>query len=151
MLDIIKKKTALSKIKVTRRKIIEFERMLSKAPGAFFGDTENCPLKHSFAHGIYVREIFIPKGMMIVGKIHKYSHPNFLLKGDVTVATEGGGVERLKAPLSMISPAGTKRVVFTHEDTVWVTVHATKCRDVSKVEDKVIAKTYKQFKKLTKR
>lgn len=131
---------------VLREKILGFERFLSTMPGVFYGDTENCPLKHSFADGMYVREIFIPKGTVVVGKIHRHSHPNFLLKGEVTVITEGGGRERLKAPLSMISPAATKRVVFAHEDTVWVTVHLVgEEQNLEKIEDIVIAKTYEEL------
>ena len=145
--SLVKIQSALSKGKVTKQKIAKFQKELSKLPNAFFGDTENCPLKHSFADGVYVREIFIPKGMCVVGKIHKFSHPNFLLKGKITVATEGEGVEHLEAPQSIISPAGTKRVVYAHEDTVWVTVHVTKETDLSKIEDEIIAKNYKEVRK----
>jgi quercetin dioxygenase-like cupin family protein len=125
-----------------RENIVEFEKQLGKIPGAFFGDSETCPLKHSFAPGVYVREIFIPKGTLIVGKIHKHAHPNFLMKGEVSVYTEDGGIERLKAPLSMISPAGTKRVVYAHEDTLWITVHVTNETDLKNIEEQVIAKNY---------
>jgi hypothetical protein len=40
----------------------------------------------------------------------------------------------------LISPAGTKRVVLAHEDTVWVTVHinADNGTDLKKIEDEVI-------------
>ena len=64
-----------------RSKILQFEEEMAKAPDIFRGDSEKCPLRHFFADGVYVREIFIPKGMLIVGKIHKHSHPNFLLLG----------------------------------------------------------------------
>lgn len=140
MSDLIKKID--SETLERRENILSFEQALSKVPGAQFGDMESCPLKHSFADGVYVREIFIPKGMIIVGKIHKHSHPNFLMKGEVSVYTEGEGTQRLKAPLSMISQAGTKRVVYTHEDTVWITVHVTDSQDLEKIEDQVIAKNY---------
>jgi hypothetical protein len=134
-----------SSIMETRSKILEFERRMNKIPGVKHGDIEECPLTHKFADGVYVREIFIPKGWLIVGKIHKHSHPNFLLKGEVSVVTEENGEERLKAPLSIISPAGAKRIVFTHEDTVWITVHVTKETDLKKIEDEVIAKTYNEL------
>ncbi len=111
------------------------------------GDSEVMPLKHSFADGIYVREIFIPKGMLIVGKIHKHTHPNFLLQGEVIVVTESGGKERLKAPLSLISAAGTKRVVLSLTDTVWVTVHENpeNLRDIAQLEERIIAKDYAAY------
>jgi len=128
-----------------RKKIVSFEESMKSIPGAMYGDTDHCPLKHSYADGIYVREIFIPKGTLIVGKIHKYVHPNFLMKGEVSVVTESKGVERLKAPLSMISEAGTKRVVYAHEDTIWITVHKTDETDPDKIEDEIIAKTFDEL------
>src|SRR3990167_1655707 len=135
--------------RVPRDSILLFERELAKQPGVFYGDTDNCPLTHKFADGIYVREIFIPKGMCVVGKIHKHSHPNFLLKGEVLVVTEDGK-ERLMAPLSIISPAGIKRVVYALEDSVWITVHVTSETDLIKIEDEVIAKTFQEFESFKK-
>ena len=130
-----------------REKIIQFENRLKEIPDAFFGDSANCPLKHAFADGIYVREIFIPKGTSLTGKIHRHSHPNFLMKGDVSVVTEGGGVERLQAPQSIISKAGTKRVVYAHEDTIWITVHVNfdNGTDLNKIEEFVIAPSYEDY------
>ena len=128
-----------------RDKVKELEGAIAETPGAFFGDNEKCPLKHLFGDGIYVRSIFIPKGMLIVGKIHKHSHPNFLMLGNVSVVTESGGIERLKAPHATISPAGTKRVVYAHEDTVWITCHVTDETDLVKIEEQVIAKSYNEL------
>ena len=125
-----------------RKRIFDLENVMSKIPGATFGDSPEMPLKHSFAEGVYVREIFIPKGHVLTGKIHKHSHPNFLMSGEVIVVTEERGREHLKAPLSMISAPGTKRAVIALEDTVWITVHVTNETDLEKIEDYVIAKTY---------
>jgi hypothetical protein len=131
--------------KVSRDKILSFEGQMKNLPDVFYGDTENCPLTHKFSPGIYVREIFIPKGMCVVGKIHKHDHPNILLKGEVLVATEFAGSERLKAPLSMISKAGTKRIVYAVEDSVWITIHPTQETDLGKIEEEVIAKSYDEY------
>ena len=128
-----------------REDILGLEEVLSKVPGAVFGDSDLMPLKHSFAPGVYVREIFIPKGTVLTGKIHRHAHPNFLMKGEVIVVTENGGRERLRAPRSMISEAGTKRAIIALEDTVWITVHATSETDLQKIEDYVIAKTYDEL------
>lgn len=132
-----------------REGILDFEERLKKVPGAEIGDNSKCPLKHTYADGVYVRQIFIPKGMLIVGKIHKHSHPNFLMSGEVSVVTESGGVERLKAPLSIISPANTKRIVYTHEDTVWITVHVTDKTDLEEIEKEIILENYNELE-LTK-
>ena len=36
------------------------------------------PLKHAFTTGIYSREIFLPKDSIVVGKIHRHDHLNFI-------------------------------------------------------------------------
>lgn len=128
-----------------RKRILGFEEMLAQTPGAFFGDTDNCPLKHDFAEGCYIRQITIPKGTIVVGKIHKHCHPSFILSGDVSVFTEQEGVVRIKAPHSFVSPAGVKRVVYANEDTVWTTVHVTPETDLEKIEDYVIAKSFDEL------
>lgn len=127
---------------VSREDIFALEGVIAATPGAVLGDSDELPLKHSFAPGIYVREIFIPKGYVLTGKIHRHPHPNFLMKGEVIVVTEHKGRQHLKAPLSMISEAGTKRAVMALEDTVWITVHATEETDLQKIEDYVIAPSY---------
>lgn len=139
----------LNKNEENRAKILAVEEALLKTPGVLVGDNDLCPLKHSFADGVYVREIFIPKGTLIVGKIHKHSHPNFLMKGDVSVLTEDGP-RRIKAPYSMISAAGTKRIVYAHEDTIWITIHVTNDTDLEKIEEQIIAKNYEQLEDMVK-
>lgn len=140
------KKTFFGKSEM-REAILHLEKEMTKMPDALIGDNDLCPLTHTFADGMYVREIFIPKGTAIVGKIHKHSHPNFLQSGEVTVFTEEGGLERIKAPRSIISPAGTKRVVYAHQDTVWITVHSNpyNITDLDKLEDMIISKNYLEY------
>lgn len=141
-MEIEKINTDVANTNVSREEILSLEESLSKIQYATFGDNENMPLKHSFAPGMYVREIFIPKGSILTGKIHRHDHPNFLMSGEVIVLTEFGGREHLKAPLSMISKAGTKRAVLALEDTTWITVHATDETDLKKIEEYVIAPSY---------
>jgi quercetin dioxygenase-like cupin family protein len=102
-------------------------------------------LQHHFAPGAYGRTLFFPKGTVIVGKIHKHAHLNILSQGEVVVLTESGGMERLKGPLTMVSPPGTKRAVYALEDTTWTTVHLTDETDLAKIEDHVIAPTYEDY------
>lgn len=131
-----------------RKGILNLESEMRKLPGALIGDSpeylSHCPLKHTFADGMYIREIFLPKGMLFVTKIHRFTHPYFLLQGDCSILTEEG-IKRIKGPFSGITPAGTKRVIYTHEDTRWITVHATKETDLKKIEEEVIAKTYAEL------
>jgi len=129
-----------------RNKVQEFEEAMCQIPGAHRGDWDKCPLKHTFADGIYVREIFIPKGTLIVSKIHKASHPYFVLSGDLSVLTEEGEV-RIVAPYSGITPAGTKRVLYIHEDTTWITIHLnlTNTKNLEELEEDIIAKSFDEL------
>jgi len=124
-------------------KMLEVEAAIGSMPGAKFGD-DACPLKHTFADGLYIREMRAPKGMINVSKLHKTTHPYFILEGDFSVLTENGLV-RIKAPYTGITKAGTKRIVYFHEDTVWITVHATEETDLEKIEEELIAKTYDEL------
>tara|TARA_R100000008_G_C3584663_1_gene171255 strand:+ start:2051 stop:2569 length:519 start_codon:yes stop_codon:yes gene_type:complete len=139
--------------KSIRKKIFDIEDSIKSNVNpkykTFFNDTKNCPLKHYFSDGIYVREIFIPKGMIIVGKIHKHRHPNFLLKGKVMVITEQKGEEIIEGPCFMMSEGGTKRALYAVTDLVWTTIHhnPTNTQDLDKIEDIVIAKNYNEYEK----
>jgi len=126
-------------------KALEVEAAIGKVPGAKFGD-DCCPLKHTFADGLYIREMRAPKGMVNVSKLHKTTHPYFILKGDFTVATETGPV-RIRAPYMGITKVGTKRVVYFHEDTVWITIHPnpTNETDLRRIEERLIAKSYDEL------
>jgi hypothetical protein len=106
-------------------------------PGAELERLEVPPVKHHFSPGIYAREMLIPKGMLLVGKIHKYPQLNIMSRGDLSVLTDNG-IERLQVtdrPITVVSPGGTQRIAFAHEDTVWTTVLATEETDIAKLEE----------------
>ena len=109
---------------------------------------------HHHAPGIYMRELLIPKGACLTGKIHKTEHMNILSQGEMTVWTESG-MKRLKASTVIKSNPGIKRVGFAHEDSIWITVHHNPEgeTDLDKLEEMIIAKTFEealQFAKLKK-
>lgn len=98
-----------------------------------------CPVQHHFAPGAYGREMTLPAGLVVVGKIHKHAHINVISKGRVQVFTEQDGVLELAAPCTFVSSPGTKRVVHVLEETVWTTVHVTDKTDLAEIEREVIA------------
>ena len=100
-----------------------------------------CPLIHRFTEGAYAREIFLPADTIIIGKIHKHGHLNFITQGEVSVVTEFG-VERYKAPYTFVSLPLTKRALYTHSDTIWTTVHVTTETDLIKLEEELIYPSY---------
>lgn len=121
-----------------------FEGFLSTCEGAKFGD-DAAPLVHSFGDGLYIRQITMPKDMYFTSRIHKTSHPYFVMTGDVTVITENGRV-RIKAPYHGMTETGTKRALLTHAETVWITVHATEETELDKIENQLIAKDFNEVK-----
>ena len=132
-----------------RRGIMQVQENIENHPNGLTGEAVEKlnPLKHSFAEGCYIREIFNPKGELLVTKIHKVSHPFFLLKGDMTILMEDG-IKRIRAPHYGITPGGTKRIIYCHEDCLVVTVHVTKDTYLKKIEEEVISKDFEEFDQL---
>jgi hypothetical protein len=102
------------------------------------------PIHEEYGAGTYARQMFIPKGTLIIGKIHRHQHLNFIMQGRVSVATEFGP-KVFEAPCVFVSEVGLKRAVYAEEDTIWVTVHQTKFtgeENLDKMEDELIAPDY---------
>ena len=101
---------------------------------------EPCDIEaqHNFIPGFYCRTLAMPKGAMVVSKIHKTQHPFVVTKGHAAVWTEFDGVRQIQAPFSGITQPGTRRVLFIHEDCEWTTFHATDKTDVAEIEAEII-------------
>lgn len=121
-----------------RDKILDLEAKMKTLPQLAIKET------HHFSKGLYAREIFIPKGTLLVGKIHKFDNLNIVSQGDISVLTEDGA-KRIKAPFTTVSKPGTKRVGYAHEDTIWTCIHATEETDLEKIENEIIAKTFDEL------
>ena len=102
--------------------------------------------KHYLAHGLYAREILIPKGTLLTGKIHLAEHLNIISKGDISVMTDEG-IKRIKAPATIISQPGIKRVGYAHEDTVWTTIHACDETEIDKIEEALVVDSFEEFER----
>lgn len=139
-----------------RQSVLQAQEEMKQAiaSGAVKSAEGNCPLKHYFSpidekYGCctYAREIFLPKGTLVIGKIHRHQHLNFIMKGKVSVNTEFG-IKYFEAPCIFVSEKGLKRAVYTEEDTIWVTVHLTEHigeENLDKIEDEVISPTYEEL------
>ena len=137
---------------IIREGILELEDTLKNIDGAMIGDNPFCPLTHNFTDGIYTREIRIPAGTMLTGKIHKHEHPNVLLSGEVLMVTEHGGKEHVIGPKLMFSKPGTKRALYAITDLHWITFHHNpgNTQDLEKLENNIIAPTYEDFERSKK-
>ena len=147
--------TALDRRVQFREQVLRLEGMMREMQdrGEIDSCLDQCTLTHYFTpkseYGCYnyARQIFLPKGSIVIGKIHKHEHLNFIIQGKVSVNTEFGK-KYFTAPCVFVSELGLKRAVYAEEDTLWVTVHMVKYgseADLDKIEDEVIAKTYEEI------
>lgn len=95
--------------------------------------------RHFFVKGMYARQIDIPAGTTLVGKVHRSEHFFMLLKGDMTLWTEEG-MRRVQAPYVACARPGIKRVGLAHEDSVCINVHTTELTDLAEIEEELVEK-----------
>ena len=110
------------------------------------------PLEHTFADGVYVRQMYMPKDTAVVGKIHKREHVWFLLQGCISVATEDK-TEEYEAPCYVVSPGGSKRVILALEDTIFINIHPnpSNTQDLIELEKYNVAKDYEEYEQYIKK
>jgi len=100
----------------------------------------DCPLIHTFLDGIYVREIFMEAGRLVISKIHKTRHPYSVIEGEVIVSINGK-VQLIKAPYEGITEPNTRRVLYVTKDCRWLTYHLNPDNEsVEQIEDRIIEK-----------
>lgn len=139
----------------SREKILKLEKsMINIADGINIeGDgkhvvTESkiAPIKHTFADGIYVRQMDMKQGGVVVGAIHKHLHVWFLLTGHVTIATEDT-TEDYIAPCYVVSTPGVKRVILANENSIFVNIHKnpSNTKDLNVLEKEIVALNYKEY------
>lgn len=78
---------------------------------------------HKFCPGLYVREIYVPAGFVVVGKMHTGYSFFMIVQGEATVWTTMG-MKRVKAPFLTVTGPGDKRVGYAHENTIAISFYA---------------------------
>ncbi len=109
---------------VVRAFIRKMAADLNALPGALDG----MPIEQTAHNGMVCRAMAIPKGVLLVGKIHKLDCINIVAKGAINLLTEHGA-GRMVAGEQAISPAGTQKIGFATEDTVFINIF--RCDEVS--------------------
>lgn len=134
----------LQRKKHYRAKMEELSEKLHDNPDFITGEEVQKlnPLKHMFADGCYIREIYNPAGQILLTKIHKKKHPFFLMEGEMLILTDKG-IETLVAPYYGITEPGTQRIIYSKTGCKFVTVHATESTNIEDIEKEVIADNYK--------
>jgi len=116
------------------------ENVLNGEPNTFLcAEYPDC-LNHYFAPGIYLRELHMVKGMVVVGHRHKTETVNILLKGKIALIEDGELIYR-EAPFTYVSPAKHRKAAYIIEDVIWQNVHPSDETDLQKLEDIFIEKS----------
>ncbi len=144
--------TTIVDIPIPREAILGLERRMGVAidRGVLEDGESFSSWKHSFIPGGYARQMLICKHTLVVGKIHRYPCFNFIMTGHVTVGSEDG-IRDMFAPFFFVSQPKAKRVVYAHEETLWITVHGTMEPDlrtqdeIKEVEQKLFADTFEEI------
>lgn len=98
----------------------------------------DCPVTHYFSDGIYARELFIPKGVCIVGAEHKTKHLFMVIEGECFISNNGKKAAKVTAPYIGETLPGTQRAITATKDTKLITFHVTDETDVSKIGDEIL-------------
>ncbi len=120
---------------VAREKILELEDAIRLLPPI---ELETI---HHFAPGVYARELRIPAGVVLTGKIHRTEHLNIISAGKIQVYNDGV-TKTIEAPFTFVSKPGTNRAGFAIENTVWTTIHVTEETDLALIEKEVIVESF---------
>lgn len=97
------------------------------------------PVEHTFSGGVYIRQIFIPKGTIAMGKRHRHETCNILVSGELSIYM-GKNIPmiKVKGPYLFTSKPNTKKFVYCHKDTIFMNIHPTKETDLEKIEKEFI-------------
>lgn len=135
------------KISIFKEQVLGIPESVSHTPGTpqNEGMQDLFPLKHHFSGGLYTREVFMPKGTVVISFIHKQDHPSFVLEGEVSVLLDTGEIARYKQGDKIMTKAGTQRVFYMHEDTRWVCVYKTDKTTVEEAELEVYTTDWREL------
>lgn len=124
--------------------VLALQSAMEKLPAEMLWDGA-AATRHYFADGAYAREITIPAGVVVIGKIHRHANIAIVSKGVADVIDEFGNRVRVTAPATFVSPVGSKRAVYAIEETIWTVFHPTHERDLDRIEAAVIAPDYESL------
>ena len=104
---------------------------------------------HYFTEGMYLRSLFIPKGVVVVGEVHRYPHFTILAEGKSTIVSQDGKLE-VEAPFVFVSTPFAKRSVYSTTDCTWITVHKNTENetDIDVVENQHVIRDEKELLEL---
>ncbi|MGZ5053319.1 MAG: hypothetical protein ACXWAT_00090 [Methylobacter sp.] len=102
------------------------------------------PVKHHHIQGVYVREMFIPAGTVLTGKIHNKENISILAQGTIRV-TNGTDSMRITAPHVMVDQPGIKRLGYAETDVTFINVLRSDKTTVEELEKELVSDTFEEY------
>ena len=100
----------------------------------------DCQTKHYFGPSIYIREVTMPAGAIVIGKPHRKEHMCVMLQGKMIIVDAEGNQKELVAPMTFVGSAGRK-VAYILETTVFQNILATDETDIEVLENMLVDNT----------
>ena len=99
-----------------------------------------CPVTHKFYPGMYVREMTVGPGVLVIGHYHKTSHYNRMVTGRALFVKDDGTVVEKIAPWLFVSKPGRK-VAYVLEEMIFQNIFDTDETDMEKLEAELFAQS----------
>lgn len=96
-----------------------------------------CKESHHFGPNIYIKEVTLPAGAVIVGKHHRHEHLCNMVSGRMIVVDSDGNRTELVAPMTFMAKAGRK-IAYIIETVVFQNIYSTSETDIQKLEDMIV-------------
>jgi hypothetical protein len=96
-----------------------------------------CPVTHHFGPSIYIREVVMPAGAVIVGKPHKTEHLCNMIEGRMIVVGEDGVRVEVVAPAVFMAKKGRK-IAYIIETVRFQNIFSTDETNVEKLENMLV-------------
>jgi hypothetical protein len=93
-----------------------------------------CEEKHHFGPNIYIKEVTMPAGALIIGKPHRMEHLCNMVSGRMLILQDDGSKKELVAPMTFMAKPGRK-VAYIIETVVFQNIYSTPETDIQKLED----------------
>ena len=141
----------IKKLEGIQNILIESDSEQIYGDGKNLVNNEEFPITNNFTDGLYMRQMKMKAGTMVISAIHHTNHFWFLLSGKVVVENENEIVEHI-APCWSYSLKGTKRLIKCVEDCVWINVIAnpSDTKDMKTIENNFFSMTMEEYNKKEK-
>ena len=141
----------IKKLEVLQNILIESDNEQTFGDGKNLVNNEDFPITNNFSDGLYMRQMKMKAGSIVISAMHHTNHFWFLLSGKVIVEADNETVEHI-APCWSHSLKGTKRLIKCLEDCVWINIIAnpTDTKNIKEIEKSFFSITLEEYNKKEK-